>query len=35
VGHDIGVHVGQNFLDDFPKRVYEGRIIPLMLENKR
>ena len=23
VGHDVGVHVGQNFIDDFPNRVYQ------------
>lgn len=35
VGHDVGVHVGQNFIDDFPARVHKSRIIPSLLESKR
>jgi 3-hydroxyacyl-CoA dehydrogenase len=35
VGHDVGVHVGQNFIDDFPDRVHNSRIIPSLLEAKR
>ena len=35
VGHDVGVHVGQNFIDDFPDRVYRSPLIPSLLANKR
>ena len=35
VGHDVGVHVGQNFIDDFPDRVHQSRIIPSLLQSKR
>lgn len=27
VGADIGLHVGKNFLDSFPERVYPARVI--------
>lgn len=35
VGHDVGVHVGQNFIDDFPERVYQSPLIPSLLASKR
>jgi len=35
VGHDVGVHVGQNFLDDFPDHVFASQIIPLLVQAKR
>lgn len=35
VGHDVGVHVGQNFIDDFPDRVYQSPLIPSLLASKR
>lgn len=35
VGSDVGLHVGKNFLDSFPERVYISRIIPLLNEHKR
>jgi 3-hydroxyacyl-CoA dehydrogenase len=35
VGSDIGLHVGKNFVDSFPERVYVSRIFPLMVEAKR
>ena len=35
VGHDVGVHVGQNFIDDFPDRVYKSPLIPSLLASKR
>ena len=35
VGTDIGVHVGKNFVEDFPDRVYESRIIPSLMEANR
>ena len=35
VGTDIGVHVGKNFVEDFPERVYESRIIPSLMESGR
>ncbi|CAG9466886.1 unnamed protein product [Pedinophyceae sp. YPF-701] len=30
VGVDISVHVGANFVDDFPERVYQSKLIQLM-----
>ena len=35
VGHDVGVHVGKNFIDDFPDRVYQSPLIPSLLTSKR
>ncbi|GAX81453.1 hypothetical protein CEUSTIGMA_g8882.t1 [Chlamydomonas eustigma] len=35
VGSDIGLHVGKNFLDSFPERVYVTNLIPLMNQHKR
>jgi len=35
VGSDIGLHVGKNFVDSFPERVYVSQIIPLLNQNKR
>jgi enoyl-CoA hydratase/3-hydroxyacyl-CoA dehydrogenase len=35
VGTDIGVHVGKNFVEDFPDRVYESKIIPSLMEANR
>lgn len=35
VGADIGLHVGKNFIDSFPDRVYPARIIALLNEHKR
>lgn len=35
VGSDIGLHVGKNFVDSFPERVYTSRLIPLLNELKR
>lgn len=35
VGHDVGVHVGQNFIDDFPLRVYESKLIPGLMAGGR
>ena len=35
VGHDVGVHVGQNFIDDFPSRVYESNLIPGLMKSGR
>ena len=35
VGTDIGVHVGKNFVEDFPDRVYESRLIPSLMEANR
>lgn len=35
VGSDIGLHVGKNFVDSFPERVYVSRIFPLLVEAKR
>ena len=35
VGADIGLHVGANFHQSFPDRVYQARIIQLMNEHKR
>jgi hypothetical protein len=35
VGSDIGLHVGKNFLDSFPERVYISSLIPLMNQHKR
>lgn len=30
VGGDIGLHVGQNFIESFPERVIRSQLIPLM-----
>lgn len=35
VGADIGLHVGKNFVDSFPERVYVSQIFPLLVEAKR
>jgi enoyl-CoA hydratase/3-hydroxyacyl-CoA dehydrogenase len=35
VGSDIGLHVGKNFHESFPDRVYRARIIELLNEDKR
>ncbi len=35
MGADIGLHVGANFHQSFPDRVYQARIIQLMNEHKR
>lgn len=35
VGSDIGLHVGKNFVDSFPERVYISQIFPLLVEAKR
>ncbi len=35
VGSDIGLHVGKNFHESFPERVYRARIIELLNEHKR
>lgn len=35
VGADVGLHVGKNFLDSFPERVYPARIIAMLNERKR
>lgn len=35
VGADIGLHVGKNFVDSFPERVYISKLIPLMNQHKR
>lgn len=32
---DIGLHVGKNFIESFPERVYLTHLIPLLNENKR
>ena len=31
----MGVHVGQNFIDDFPLRVYESKLIPGLMKSGR
>jgi len=35
VGSDVGLHVGKNFLDSFPERVYISQLIPLLNQHKR
>mmetsp|Transcript_29048 Transcript_29048/g.78230 ORF Transcript_29048/g.78230 Transcript_29048/m.78230 type:complete len:724 (+) Transcript_29048:54-2225(+) len=35
VGSDVGFHVGKNFLDSFPDRVYISQLIPMMNQLKR
>ena len=35
VGGDISLHVGRNFIESFPERVYKGTLIPRMNEAKR
>ncbi len=35
VGADIGLHVGSNFVQSFPERVYSSTLYPLMNEKKR
>lgn len=35
VGSDIGLHVGKNFVESFPERVYVSHIIPLLNQHKR
>lgn len=35
VGSDVGLHVGKNFLDSFPERVYLTHLIPLLNQHKR
>ena len=35
VGSDIGLHVGKNFLESFPERVYISQVIPLLNQHKR
>lgn len=35
VGSDIGLHVGKNFVESFPERVYISFLIPLLNEAKR
>jgi len=35
VGSDIGLHVGKNFVESFPERVYVSQIFPLLVEAKR
>jgi hypothetical protein len=32
---DIGLHVGKNFVDSFPQRVYVSSIFPMLVEAKR
>jgi enoyl-CoA hydratase/3-hydroxyacyl-CoA dehydrogenase len=32
---DIGLHVGKNFVESFPQRVYVSSIFPLLVEAKR
>jgi 3-hydroxyacyl-CoA dehydrogenase len=32
---DIGLHVGKNFVDSFPQRVYVSSIFPALVEAKR
>lgn len=32
---DIGLHVGKNFVDSFPERVYVSNVFPLLVEAKR
>jgi len=35
VGGDVGLHVGSNFLESFPDRVYASQLLPLMNAQKR
>jgi enoyl-CoA hydratase/3-hydroxyacyl-CoA dehydrogenase len=35
VGADIGLHVGANFIDSFPERVVQSKLIPLLNEAGR
>ena len=35
VGADIGLHVGKNFIESFPDRVYPAQIISLLNDHKR
>ena len=35
VGSDIGLHVGKNFVEAFPERVYASHLIPLLNEAGR
>ena len=35
VGADVGLHVGQNFLDAFPERTYAAKLIVKLNEAKR
>jgi enoyl-CoA hydratase/3-hydroxyacyl-CoA dehydrogenase len=35
VGSDIGLHVGKNFVESFPERVYVSQLIPLLNAAKR
>ena len=35
VGHDVGVAVGSNFIEDFPERVYRCAMIPSLVASKR
>ena len=35
VGADIGLHVGKNFIESFPERVYPAQIISLLNDHKR
>lgn len=35
VGGDVGAHVGKNFIDSFPDRVYASHLIPILGELKR
>ena len=35
VGMEVGVHVGKNFIEDFPERVYQSPLIPSLLDAKR
>mmetsp|Transcript_37001 Transcript_37001/g.104454 ORF Transcript_37001/g.104454 Transcript_37001/m.104454 type:complete len:726 (-) Transcript_37001:225-2402(-) len=35
VGADIGLHVGSNFIESFPERVYKSGLFPAMNDTKR
>lgn len=35
MGADIGLHVGKNFIESFPDRVYPARIIQSLNQEKR
>lgn len=35
VGADVGLHVGQNFLDSFPERTYPAKLILKLNQAKR
>ncbi len=35
MGSDVGLHVGKNFVDSFPERVYTSTLIPLLNQHKR